>query len=635
MALVNFTNLDFDQVKSSLKEYLRSNSNFTDYDFEGSNLSMLLEVLAYNTYISSYNANMVSNEVFIDSATLRENVVALARNVGYIPRSKTASKTEISFFVDTNNLPINPLTLTLQKGIVCISKQSFSGTSFTFLIPEDITVPVIDGVGTFTNVTIYEGTPLNTNFTVDANNPNQRFLLTNSNIDTNLIRVDVRNTKESNYKNSYQLSKSLLDIDKKSKVFFIQEVEDENYELIFGDDFFGKKLKNLNFIDVFYATCNGENGNGVSEFDYTGRIVDQLGRVITNDISLITPNLPTYGGAEIESVSSIKKYAPRIYSSQNRAVTSADYESIIPIIYPETESITVFGGEDLNPPRYGKVFITIKPYNGNFVPNAVKDNIKDTLRKYSVAGIVTEIMDLKYLFMEIDSTIYYNENLSADPNYIKTIVSSNIIDYAKSAELNKYGARFKYSKFLKLIDDSNDAITSNITKVTLRRDLYVKLNEFADYEICYGNQFHIKNFSGFNIKSSGFNITGITNTVYLSDIPNQDGVTGRVILFTLNGNEPLIVRKNVGMVDYLKGEIRLYPTNIISTSKTQESLPIVQISAIPKSNDVIGLQDLYLQLDINNTMLNIVKDSISSGSNTSGSNYTVTSSYINGELVRR
>lgn len=635
MALVNFTNLDFDQVKSSLKEYLRANSNFTDYDFEGSNLAILLDVLAYNTYISSYNANMVSNEVFIDSATLRENVVSLARNIGYIPRSKTASRTEISFFVDTNNLPINPLTLTLQKGIVCVSKQSFSGTGFTFLIPEDITVPVVNGVGTFTNITIYEGTPLNANFTVDANNPNQRFLLTNSNIDTDLIRVDVRNTRASNYKNSYQLAKSLLDVDKKSKVFFIQEVQDENYELIFGDDLFGKKLENLNFIDVFYATCNGENANGVNEFEYTGRIVDQLGRVITDDISLISASLPTYGGSAIESVSSIKKYAPRIYSSQNRAVTSADYEAIIPMIYPETESITVFGGEDLNPPRYGKVFITIKPYNGNFVPNTVKDNIKDTLRKYSVAGIIPEIMDLKYLFMEIDSTIYYNENLSSDPNTIRNIVSSNVIDYAKSAELNKYGARFKYSKFLKLIDDSHDAITSNITKVILRRDLYVKLNQFADYEICYGNQFHIKNFSGFNIKSSGFNVTGITNTVYLSDVPNQDGVTGRVILFTLSGNEPVIVRKNVGMVDYLKGEIRLYPINIISTSKTQESLPIVQISTIPKSNDVIGLQDLYLQLDINNTMLNIVKDSISSGSNTSGSNYMVTSSYVNGELVRR
>lgn len=636
MALVNFTNLDFDQVKSSIKEYLRANSNFTDYDFEGSNLSMIIDVLAYNTYISSYNANMVSNEVFIDSATLRENVVSLARNVGYIPRSKTSAKTEISFFVDTTNLPINPLTLTLQKGIVCTSLETFSGSSYTFLIPEDITVPVVNGVGTFTNIEIYEGTPLNANFTVDANNPNQRFILENPNIDTSLIRVTVRNTRASNYKNSYQLSNSLFDIDGKSRIFFIQEIEDENYELIFGDNMFGKKLENLNFIDVFYSTCNGEEANGISNFNYNGRIVDQLGRVITNDISLITASQSTYGGSSIETVSSIKKYAPRIYASQNRAVTSSDYEAIIPLIYPETESVTVFGGEELNPPRYGKVFITIKPYHGNFVPNSVKDNIKDTLKKYSVAGIITEILDLKYLFVEVDSTIYYNENLSQDSNFIKSIVSSNVVDYAKSAEMNKYGARFKYSKFLKLIDDSHDAITSNITKITLRRDLYVKLKQYADYEICYGNQFHIKNFSGYNIKSSGFNISGVTKTVYMTDIPNEDGVTGKIVLFTLdNKTTPVIVRKNAGVIDYSKGEIRLYPINITSTDKYQESLPIIQISAIPKSNDVLGYQDLYLQLDINNSMLNIVKDSISSGSDTSGSNYKVTSSYVNGELVRR
>jgi len=579
---------------------------------------------------------MVSNEVFIDSATLRENVVSLARNIGYVPKSRTSARATVSFFVDTTGFTTNPLTLTLRKGVVCTSASSFGAESYTFSIPDDITVSVVNGIASFDGIEVYEGTYLTQTFTVDSNNPNQRFILPNANIDTKLLRVVVRNTQQSSITRKFSLSDNLIGINKDSKVFFIQEIEDQRYELIFGDDVFGKKLDNLNYIETAYVVTNGESGNGVSSFTYNGRILDNNGTVVTSGISLLTTDVISQYGAEIESINSIKKYAPRIYSSQNRAVTASDYETIVPMLYPEAESISVFGGEELTPPKYGKVFISIKPYNGAFVPNSIKDNIIRDLRKYSVAGIVPEILDLKYLYIEFDSTVYYNSNTATSANALKTTISSNIQNYSDSTELNKYGARFKYSKFLKIIDDSNQAITSNITKIIMRRDGKIITNNLTKYEICFGNQFHIRDLkNGYNIKSSGFTVDKISDTVYLSDLPNSDGKSGTIFLFKLKSpTEPIVVRSNIGTIDYTKGEIFLNPINITNTLKTTSGVPIIQISAIPQSNDVIGLQDLYLQLDINNSVLNMVSDEISSGTNISGSNYTVTSSYTNGALVR-
>ena len=457
----------------------------------------------------------------------------------------------------------------------------------------------------------------------------------NANIDTSLIQVSVRNTQSSTTSRKFILSNSLFDVTADSRVFFIQEIEDQRYELIFGDGIFGQKLENSNYIEVSYISTSGLNGNGISNFVFNGRIIDNDTRVVASGISLITTNIASQNGKEIESVDSIKKYAPQIYSAQNRAVTASDYEAIIPKIYPETESISVYGGEDLIPPKYGKVFISIKPFNGPYVPEPVKENLKSKLRKYSVAGIVPEFLDLKYLYIEIDSTIYYNTNAAPSSDYVKSIVSSNINAYADSMELNQFGARFKYSKFLKIIDDSHVSITSDITKVIMRRDLRPATNQFADYEICYGNAFHIKDTNGYNIKSSGFKISGITDIVYLSDIPNANGKTGSIFFFKLKSpTQPIILRTNVGTVDYEKGEIRLNPVNIISAEKSVDGNAVIQISVIPKSNDVIGLQDLYLQLDINNSNITMLSDVISSGSDTSGSTYLVTSSYTNGDFVR-
>mgnify|MGYP001195337370 CR=1 FL=1 len=637
MALVKFTDLDFDQIKTSLTDYLRENSDFTDYDFEGSNLSNIIDVLAYNTYINSYNANMISNEVFIDSATLRENVVALARNIGYTPRSRTASKAIISFFVDTTNFGTKPVTLTLKKGVVTTSSAVLGSTSYAFCIPNDITVPVVDGIATFNNVTIYEGTFLTSNFTVSSLTPAPpaRYILENANIDTSSLEVIVRDTQSSTSAKKFIFSDTLIEVTSSSRVYFLQEVEDQRYEVIFGDGVFGEALKSQNYIEVSYITSNGEAANGISSFTYNGRIVDNNNNLVSKGISIISTVNESVGGKEIESVDSIKRYAPKIYSTFNRAVTAADYEALIPKIYPETQSISAFGGEELNPPQYGKVFLTIKPFYGPYVPESIKNNLNTMLRKYSVAGIVTEIQDLKYLYIEAHINAYFNPNLTPSADSVKTVVLNNVNSYADSAEMNKYGARFKYSKFQAVVDNSNAAVTSNITKIEIRRDLMPSLNQNVEYELCFGNAFYVKSSQGYNIRSSGFNVYGINDTVYLSDIPNEDQSTGNLFLFSLESrNNPTIVADNIGTIDYQRAEILIKPINITGTSKKVQNISIIEISACPKSNDIIGLQDLYLQLDVSNTTVDMIPDNVSSGDNTSGNLYTATSSYISGDVAR-
>ena len=633
MALVNFANLDFNQIKSTLREYLRNNSNFTDYDFEGSNLSSILDVLAYNTYIASYNANMASNECFIDSATLRENVVALARNIGYTPRSRTASAAVVSFFVDTDGITPAPTSITLNKGPVATSNGAFGGESYVFSLLDDVTVPVVNGIASFDLLTIYEGAYLTETYTYSSRNPNQRFLLNNVGADSNTIRVRV-GTNSSTAKQTYAKQDSLFDIDGDSRVYFLQEVEDERYELIFGDGVFGRALSEGNEIEITYLTTSGGSSNGVDNFAFNGRMTyvrNGVTYTISQGVSLLTTDIASDGGDVIEKVDSIKKFAPRIYASQNRALTANDYETLIPAkIYPETESISVFGGEELIPPQYGKVFISIKPRTGEFLPNLIKENIKRDLKKYAVAGIVPEILDLKYLYLEVTSNIYYNTNQAPSSSEVATIVQSNVESYADSSELNKYGARFKYSKFLKIIDDSHEAITSNITSVAMRRDVRAALNTLAEYQIGFGNQFHIARMSGYNIRSSGFRVAGVTQNVYIGDIPNTNRQNGSLFLFTLDNpasRNPTIVRRNVGRIDYIKGIITLNPINIQSTQKVIDGQSVIQVVATPQSNDVIGLQDLYLQLDVNSSVFEVITDSIASGIDPSASTYTVSSSY--------
>jgi hypothetical protein len=639
MPLQNFTGLDFDQIKTTLTNYLRSNSNFTDFDFEGSNLSTIIDVLAYNTYITSYNANMVSNEVFIDSATIRENVVALARNIGYLPRSRKASKTNISFIVDTSTLFPTPSSLILNRGPVAASQNQFGNQSYTFSIPEDIVVSVTDNTAIFNNIQVFEGALINQTFEVSSRNKRQRFVLPNTGIDLSTLRVSVRENTTSSVSVAYSRKDNLFDnnlgsvVNGNSTVYFIQEIAGEEYELIFGDGIFGKKLEDGNIIDVTYIISSGESANGISALDFSGRLSyvrNAIDYTVSSGISLVSLTNSTSGGEPIESTDSIRKYAPQIYATQNRALTSNDYEILIPNkIYPEAESVSVFGGEELIPPQYGKVFISIKPRTGDFVPNSIKENIKRELRNYAVAGIVPEILDLKYLYLETNSKVYYNTNLSEGVSFVSSQIQANINKYAESTELNRYGARFKYSQFLRIIDQSHESITSNITTVQMRRDLGLAVNIFAEYAIDFGNEFHIQSMGGYNIRSSAFRVLNISDDVYLFDVPSTNRRTGTISLYSLPSEQsqtPVVRRRNVGTIDYMRGQIKLNPINIVA-GKSKNNQQIMEIYAIPHSNDVIGLQDLYLQLDISD--VEMIVDPISSGIDPSGSSYATSSSYIN------
>ena len=639
MPFTKFTNLDFDQIKTSIKDYIRANSDFTDFDFEGSNFAVLIDTLAYNTYITAFNSNMIVNESFLDSATVRENVVSLARNVGYVPRSRTAAQATISFdFTTSGNTP----TLTLQEGLVCVGTSN--DTSYVFSIPESITSVtsqltdsagnIISSTSSFNNIIVYQGTYLTKTFTVDGS-LDQRFILENSFIDTSTIVVKVSGISDTTER-EYRKVDNILNITDTSEVYLLQEVTDERYELLFGDGVFGKKIDNDAVITVSYIVTDGVEGNGPASFSYAGSVVSSSNQIqLPSSTPIITTVSSASNGGNIESIDSIKYFAPRLYSSQYRAVTSRDYESIIQTIYPNTESVSVVGGEELDPPEFGTVSITIKPKNGEFVSDFDKTQILSKLKSYSLTGINQKILDLKLLYVELESFVYYDPSKVSTVSNLKTKIINGLTTYGQSTDLNKFGGRFKYSKVINVIDNIDNAISSNISRVIIRRNLKALTNQFAQYELCYGNRFHI-NPEGRNIKSSGFTIQNQTDTLYFTDIPNKningslDG-SGKGVIAVVKSDGTQLVVASAGIVDYVHGEIILNTINITSTEKSNN---IVEIQAFPESNDILSLKDLYLTFAVGDSAINMVKDTITSGEQISGVGYKVTSSYSNGALTR-
>ena len=619
MPFTKFTNLDFDQIKTSIKDYLRANSDFTDFDFEGSNFSVLIDTLAYNTYITSFNSNMVVNESFLDSATLRENVVSLARNIGYVPRSRTAAKANITFTVDVSSAATQ---LILKAGLVCVG--AVDNTQYTFSIPGDVSANVVNNQATFTNLDIHQGTYLTKQFIVDTSQ-DQRFILNNSNIDTETLNVRV-GTRE------FKQVDNIVTVNKESEIYLLQEVADEKYELLFGDGIIGKKLETGTVINVSYIVTDGTSGNGPSLFSYAGTTTDSNGILVTPSSSIsVTTNQSATGGGDIEKISSIKYFAPRVYSSQYRAVTARDYEAIIQQIFPSTESVSVVGGEELDPPEFGKVVISIKPKNGYAISDFAKNQILNDLKQYSVSGIKQELSDLKLLFVEVESDVFYDSSKVVDISSVKANITSALTKHASNVDMNKFGGRFKYSKVLQIIDNVDTSITSNITKVRMRRNMNCITNTFAQYEICFGNKF-FKKLDGSSIKSTGFKVAGESETVYFLDVPNETNIgILSIVKPTLDPDTFEVVKKSIGTVDYAKGEIIINTINIISTDLPDN---IVEIQAVPDSNDVIGLKDLYLIFDVSKSNINMVKDTIASGEQISGVNFPVKSSYLNGKITR-
>ena len=581
MALQQFTNLNFEDIKSSLKDYLRENSKFTDMDFEGSNLSILINTLAYNSYITAYNTNMVVNETFIDSATLRENVVSLARNIGYVPRSKSAAKTKVDYFI--SGISTSTSTMVFESGVV--ANGSVSNANYIFSLPEEVTGTVSDGISQGT-IEICQGQYLESQFVIDNSQPNQRFVLPNSDIDTSTIKVKVFESSSSSTSTEYNLAT--------------------------------------------YIKTSGKDGNGVAGFKFAGTLSDQDGATLDDFTATLNAQYPSENGDDIENLDSVRYYAPRVYSSQHRAVTASDYEAIIPSVYSNIESVSAYGGEELTPPQYGRVFISAKPKNGSFLSDFTKKDILSSLKNYSVAGIVPTFVDLKFLFVEIDTYIYYNPNFAGNAETLKTSVVNSLASFATGKELNQFGGRFKYSKVLSLIDNVDNSITSNITTVRIRRNLVSKINQFTQYELCFLNSFYC-NEDSFNIKSTGFTVSGVSGTCFFTD-QKIDSTNGKLILFQILTDDSIKVLSNsFGTVDYKKGEIIIDTVNVTSTALTNN---IIEVEANPDSNDILARNELYLQFEVSKSNFYMRKDSIASGADTSGSRFNPQSSYQIGKRTR-
>ena len=625
MALTQFTNLNFEDIKTSIKDYLKENSEFTDMDFEGSNLSMLINILAYNSYSTAYNTNMAVNETFIDSATLRENVVSLARNIGYVPRSRRAARATCDILI--TGITTTATQAVIQPGVV--ANGNISNVNYIFSLPEATTILAENGQANG-NIEVFQGQYLTADWVVNDSLPNQRYVLPNNGIDTSTITVKIRNSVSDNTSTEYTLVDNIVGITSLSNIYLIQETTDEKYELLFGDGVFGKKLESGNVISASYIKTEGKEGNGVAAFNFVGSINNEDGAQEDNfDVDLI-PHESSGNGDEIESVTSVKYYAPRLYASQHRAVTANDYEAILPSIYPNIESVSAYGGEDLTPPQFGRVFIAAKPKNGSFLSELTKKELLNSLKNYTIAGIVPSFIDLKFLYVEVDSYVYYNANFVGDLENLKTLVMSSLTTYASGTELNKFGGRFKYSKVLSTIDGVDTAITSNITLVKMRRNLIAKIDQYAQYELCYLNQFYNPN-SQYNVRSTGFNVASVVGTCYLSDSKVTE-TTGTLFLFQiLEDGTVKIISNTLGKIDYVKGELILDTINITGTLLPDN---VIEVEAIPQSNDVLAKNELYLQFSVDKSDFYMREDSISTGANTSGSRFNPQSSYFSDSKVR-
>ena len=637
MAFNQFTNLDFNDIREQIKDYLRSNSNFTDFDFEGSNFSVLIDTLAYNSYLTAYNTSMAVNESFIDSATLRENVVSLARNIGYVPRSKKAASARVTFSVRD----VSARSVTLKKGVVALGAAD--NANYIFSIPEDITAtPNSDKRVTFSDIEILEGNLLKKVFTVNDSLPDQKYILPNANIDTSTIRVRTIGTAIEEY-TPYT---NIFNVDADTRLYLVQEISDEKYQILFGDNILGKKPPNGSKIEVTYIETTGEAANGAVNFTFSGQLVAKTAgrdRNVTSGISAITTLQGAENGDDIEDIDTIKYLAPRVYASQYRAVTANDYTSLIPFLYPNVDSVSAYGGEELDPPEYGKVFITIKPKNGDFLSDVAKNTIKSRLKQYTIAGIRQEFLDLKYLYVEYDSTVSYDPGKVTNTADLFSRVQSAIVEYSKSTDINSFGGRLKYSKLLRQIDNVDSGITSNITNLVMRRNLVPAFDTLANYELCYANKFHVE-LEGFNIRSSSFTVSGIEGNLFLTDVPDTSitipgrpqqvtPTTGSISVIKSNeSNEVITVIENAGTVDYVKGEIILFPINISSTALDNR----IEIGVTPDSNDIVAKENLYIVLDTTGqSVLTLKEDLITSGSNNSATKYVPPSSYTSSKKFTR
>ena len=598
MPYTQVSNLDFEQIKVSLKEYMRSQSEFTDYDFEGSALATLIDTLAYNTYYTAFNTNMVVNELFIDSATLRDNVVSIAKQLGYRPKSITAPTAYISFSINYTNATTDK-ELVLQPGTGFVA--SYDNNIYSYIVNDAVTGQVVNNVATFENVEIKEGTRLVNTFTINSAIKSQRFILDNQDIDTNTIRVQVYPGGGS-FNEEYKIADNILGVDGTSKVFFLDEIEDQRYEILMGDGVLGKKVENNSRIEVSYLTTSGPESNGVKTFVFTGVVQNPNGVSPNAFTTTITSTTPSSGGEEVESTAKIKYTAPKAYGTQDRAVTAQDYEAIVRKVYPATSDIIIFGGEDQDPPEYGKVFIVLKPNDASYLTSLTKSQIIADLKKYVIASVEPEIVDPSILYVEITSKIFYNTSLTDQTEgQIRDKAINSVQSYIDTSDTEKFNGKFRYSKFIGVIDDADISINSNLTSVMMRKDFYPQLNSTFYYEVCFQNAFD-EDCDDPVLSSTGFRVTEYPNfDVYVEDRDKK------IVLYRLDSvtGEKVVLDRDIGDIDYVKGELKMYALTIIRGSFFDNR---ISLRVKPLSNDIKAMREVYLDVDVPNSSFTAYKE---------------------------
>lgn len=607
---ISTTELDFDNIKNNLKSFLQGQSEFEDYDFEGSSLSVLLDILAYNTHYNALYKNLAVNESFLDSASKRSSVVSRAKEIGYIPRSANAPTATVDVIVSNTTLTPPTLNLPAYSQFTTI----MNGNTYSFYTLEQMVTLYNSTLQTYTfsNVNIKQGRPLQYRYNVSEG---QRYIIPNTNVDMSTIRVKVLESQTSTNFVTFNNNENIVSATGNDPIYFMKEIDGENYELEFGNGVIGKALQTGNIVVIDYIVTDAALTNSAKTFSYQGSSL--LGGIV----STITKT-PAQGGMDIEDIESIRFNAPRAYTAQNRAVTVDDYKSIIKSNYANIDSISVWGGENNNPPVYGKVFIAVKPKTGSFLTTTEKDYIiRQILKNRNVVSITPELVDPAYIDIELEVSAYYNSKLttrSADD--LKALIRNTILNY-NTTSLNRFDGIFRYSNLSSAIDLTENSIVSNIMTVKLNYEIDIKYGIVADYKINLANPIYYSGVPENSIVTNGFYIAGNSNIMYLEDLPMSEELsTGVFRLFYYSGSNKVYVR-SLGSINYKTGELDILGLNI--TGIVDEALTI---TVKPQSNDVVSVRNQLVQIPSSKINVNVILDQVSMGNSPGNTNYIFTSS---------
>ena len=605
------SDLDFDNIKLNLKSFLQDQPEFSDYNFEGSGFAVLLDTLAYNTHYLGFNANMVANEMYLDSADIRKNVVSLAKMLGYVPSSCRSPIANVD--ITLNNATGS--TVTMDKGTTFTS--TIDNLTYQFVTNQETTITPADGVYKFSNVNLYEGTLVSFRYTVDSTDVDQRFIIPSVNADTSTLKVIVQNSTTDSTQNVYTLAAGLKSLDNTSKAYFLQETDTGKFEIYFGDGVLGNKLSDGNIVILEYIVTNKDEANGASAFNVSSSVGG------FSDVSIVT-NSNAQGGSDPETKESIRFNAPLQYTSQDRAVTTTDYETLVRSIYPNAQSISAWGGEDDETPIYGVVKIAIKAKSGSTLTDSTKLDIVTKLKPYNVASVRPEIVDpITTSIVLVVNAKYDKKGTAKTSDTLKSEIITAITDYNTNI-LSAFDGVFRFSKLTGLVDSVDTSILSNITTVKMRKDFTPTLSSSTKYDVYFRNAIYNPHSGHESVLSStGFKVSGNTNEMFLDD----DGM-GNVRVYYLVSGIKTVHNANQGTIDYATGQVTLNSLDVASISKVRGATSSkIEITVVPMSNDIVPVRDQILEIDVSNSIVNVAEDTFVGGSSEAGVGYTTTSSY--------